>query len=90
MPELSGGCDCRKPAPGMLLDAARELGIDLRRSWMIGDTDSDVQAGQRAGCHTVLIEHPSSAHKRGADLHPDAVVTSLAEAAELLVMEQVD
>ncbi len=90
VPELTGECDCRKPAPGMLLNASRELGIDLQRSWMIGDTDSDVVAGQRAGCHTVLVEHPSSAHKRDAALNPDAVVRTLAAAAELLVMEQVD
>ncbi len=42
---LAHACDCRKPAPGMLLDAAAGLGIDLARSWMIGDTDSDILAG---------------------------------------------
>lgn len=61
---LSGPCDCRKPAPGMLLRACRALDLDLRRSWMIGDTDTDVAAGVAAGCHTVLIENPASAHKR--------------------------
>lgn len=44
------GCQCRKPAPGLVLDAARELGLDLARSVMIGDKDSDVEAGQAAGC----------------------------------------
>ena len=76
VPELTGPCDCRKPAPGMLLDAARELDIDLERSWMIGDTDSDVLAGRAAGCRTVLIEQPHSAHKRTAQPHPDAVVAT--------------
>lgn len=62
--ELSGRCACRKPAPGMLLDAARELGLDLTRSWIIGDTDADVAAGKAAGCRTALVENPASAHKR--------------------------
>lgn len=62
--ELRGPCECRKPAPGMLLDAAAELGIDLAASWMVGDTDADVVAGQAAGCRTVLVEEPGSAHKR--------------------------
>jgi D-glycero-D-manno-heptose 1,7-bisphosphate phosphatase len=48
-------CACRKPAPGMLLDAAREIGIDLKASWMIGDSDIDIQAGKNAGCRTARI-----------------------------------
>ena len=44
------GCRCRKPAPGMLRDAARDLGLDLARSLMIGDKAADVEAGQAAGC----------------------------------------
>lgn len=47
-------CNCRKPAPGMLLQAAQELQIDLKNSWMIGDVLDDVEAGNRAGCKTVL------------------------------------
>ena len=47
--------ELRKPKPGMLLQAARELNIDLRRSWMIGDSPADVEAGARAGCQTVLL-----------------------------------
>lgn len=48
-------CGCRKPAPGMLLAAAREHGIDLRNSWMFGDSDVDMQAGRSAGCRTIRI-----------------------------------
>ena len=77
VPELTRECDCRKPAPGMLLDAARELGIDLAASWMIGDTDSDVVAGRRAGCQTLLIQHRESGHKRSGDVRPDAVARDL-------------
>jgi D,D-heptose 1,7-bisphosphate phosphatase len=50
-------CDCRKPQPGMLLKAARELDIDLSQSWMVGDILNDVEAGKKAGCKTVLIDN---------------------------------
>ena len=63
-PQLARPCSCRKPEPGMLIDAARELGIDLARSWMIGDTDADIEAGERAGCRTALVAYPGSSHKR--------------------------
>lgn len=48
-------CECRKPAPGMLLRAAREHGLDLARSFMVGDKPGDVEAGRRAGCRGLLI-----------------------------------
>ena len=48
-------CDCRKPKPGMLLQAAAEMGIDLTQSYLIGDATSDIQAGQRVGCRTFLV-----------------------------------
>lgn len=50
-------CQCRKPMPGMLLRAAQEHQIDLRASWMIGDILNDIEAGNRAGCHTILIDN---------------------------------
>jgi len=85
VPELAGACACRKPAPGMLLDAAEELHLDLASSWMLGDTDSDVIAGHAAGCRVVLIEHPGSAHKRVAEASPDRVASSLADAVAQLL-----
>ncbi len=85
VPELSGTCACRKPAPGMLLDAAEELNLDLASSWMLGDTDSDVIAGHAAGCRVVLIEHPGSAHKRAAKASPDLVASSLADGVARLL-----
>ncbi|MDY3552451.1 HAD family hydrolase [Gemmata sp. JC717] len=60
-------CDCRKPRPGMLLTAARDLDIELSRSWMIGDKPCDAGAGHAAGCRSLLVR---TGH--GADL-PDAV-----------------
>jgi D-glycero-D-manno-heptose 1,7-bisphosphate phosphatase len=48
-------CRCRKPAPGLLLKAAKELGLDVTQSYMLGDSVSDIQAGRRAGCRTIYI-----------------------------------
>ena len=55
IPDLKIECDCRKPKPGLLLQAAEEYNIDLSQSWMVGDSAIDVQAGQNAGCQTALI-----------------------------------
>jgi D-glycero-D-manno-heptose 1,7-bisphosphate phosphatase len=85
LPALSGHCACRKPAPGMLLDAARALHIDLRASWMVGDTDADVAAGRAAGCRTVQIEHAGSAHKRLRPCTADLDAPDLACAASALL-----
>lgn len=85
IPELTGACECRKPAPGMLIDAAQALSIDLARSWMIGDTDADVRAGHAAGCRTVLLAHEPSSHKRSGDAEPDLMAGDLDQAAQLLL-----
>ena len=53
--ERDGNCGCRKPEPGMILNAARDLNIDLKASYMVGDSDSDVEAALRAGAHSVRI-----------------------------------
>jgi D,D-heptose 1,7-bisphosphate phosphatase len=53
--ELKIDCECRKPKPGMLLKAAGDFNIDLTRSWMIGDGENDIKAGNAAGCRTILI-----------------------------------
>jgi D-glycero-D-manno-heptose 1,7-bisphosphate phosphatase len=83
-PVLGVECGCRKPAPGMLLDAARANDIDLAASWMIGDTDADVLAGAAAGARTVLVEHPPSAHKRTGASAPTLRAGDLREAVAAL------
>lgn len=55
VPELKIECECRKPKPGMLLQAAKDFNIDLEKSWMIGDSDTDIEAGKKAGCQTFLV-----------------------------------
>lgn len=56
-PHLPGaGCSCRKPEPGLILRAAKDLGIDVASSWMIGDKQIDLEAAKRAGCRGVRVE----------------------------------
>jgi D-glycero-D-manno-heptose 1,7-bisphosphate phosphatase len=87
VPELSLACDCRKPAPGMLVRAAAELGLDLGESWIVGDTDADMRAGRAAGCRTLLIECSGSAHKRTSSTSPDLRAPDLAGGAERLLRQ---
>jgi D-glycero-D-manno-heptose 1,7-bisphosphate phosphatase len=81
-------CQCRKPAPGLLIRAAKDLDLDLSGCYMVGDSLTDVQAGQRAGCRAVLIG------KMKCDLchlmeeqgvKPDAIAGSLAEAVDVIM-----
>jgi D-glycero-D-manno-heptose 1,7-bisphosphate phosphatase len=78
----SDGCDCRKPKPGMLWEAAQRWQLDLRRSFLVGDRWSDVAAGQAAGCRTLLVETPYSSRER---CRPDRCVRDLSEAAEWIL-----
>jgi D-glycero-D-manno-heptose 1,7-bisphosphate phosphatase len=74
-------CDCRKPKPGLLVEAAKRHGIELAGSFMVGDRAGDVLAGAAAGCRTVLIDRPYS--KREA-CRPDGTAADLAEAAAII------
>ena len=73
-------CACRKPQPGLLLDAAAELDLELAASWMIGDSASDIAAGRAAGCRTALVGGADPGDG-GADL----VAGSLDAASELIL-----
>lgn len=75
-------CDCRKPKPGMLLRAARELGIDLAQSFMVGDRWRDIDCGHAAGCRTILIDYGYDEPLRQA---PDHRTHSLAGAADIIL-----
>lgn len=77
-------CECRKPKPYFLHQAAREFDVDLAQSWMVGDQDSDLLCGRNAGCKVALIEHHGSAHKRG-EVEPDLRVNDLSELANALI-----
>jgi D-glycero-D-manno-heptose 1,7-bisphosphate phosphatase len=80
------GCGCRKPAPGLLIRASRELGIDLERSWLVGDILDDVEAGRAASCRTVLLDVGSETEWNVAPGRiPDRVVPDLPSAARSIV-----
>jgi D-glycero-D-manno-heptose 1,7-bisphosphate phosphatase len=79
------GCPCRKPQSGMLLQAAREHGVELAQSWMVGDILDDVEAGRRAGCRTVLVDNGNETEwQLNAAREPHAKVKGLLEAADLI------
>jgi D-glycero-D-manno-heptose 1,7-bisphosphate phosphatase len=77
-------CQCRKPSPHFLREAAREFDVDLTQSWMAGDQDSDLLCGRAAGCKVALIEHRGSEHKRGK-VEPDLRARDLGELASALI-----
>jgi D-glycero-D-manno-heptose 1,7-bisphosphate phosphatase len=86
-PELARVCECRKPKPGLLLQAAADLDLDLSRSWMIGDSDVDAEAGRAAGCRTILVENPRSVNRRQVEGDVDYRARDVAHAAEIVVSE---
>jgi histidinol-phosphate phosphatase family protein len=82
----AAACNCRKPAPGLLLRAAHEHRLDLARSWFIGDILNDVEAGNRAGCRTVLLDNGHETEwLDGAYRVPTARANDLREAAQLVL-----
>lgn len=77
-------CNCRKPAPGMLLTAAREHQVDLAASWMIGDSGIDIEAGRNAGCKTVrLLSSPET-----LTVSADVVASSLLDAVHQILQQE--
>jgi D-glycero-D-manno-heptose 1,7-bisphosphate phosphatase len=80
-------CDCRKPKPGLLLKASREGGIDLGRSFFVGDSFVDVKAGKAAGCRTILVGHSNSLLLELLEeesVAPDFIVGSFADVPDLI------
>ena len=78
-------CDCRKPRPGMLLRAARELHLDLARSWMVGDRWRDIDCGHEAGCRTILIDY---GYDEALRKPPEFSARHLGEAADIILAHQ--
>jgi|SRR5579871_571849 D-glycero-D-manno-heptose 1,7-bisphosphate phosphatase len=85
VPQYARACDCRKPAPGMLLRAAADLCLDLRTSWLIGDILDDVEAGNRAGCRTILVDLGTEAPPESAIRRPNLVARDTCHALDLLL-----
>lgn len=76
------GCSCRKPKPGLLLRAAHEWGICLRKSWLVGDGWKDIEAGKTANCTTVLLK---TRDRDSAGIAPNFVVSNLPAAVEVIL-----
>ena len=88
--ELKANCECRKPKPGLLRQAAQDLGIDLSQSWMIGDGLTDVQAGKAARVRTILIGRMKCELCRlmdEKDARPDAICASLPDVVEKMAVK---
>lgn len=79
-------CNCRKPKPGLLLQAAEREGIDLAQSFMIGDRYRDIEAGHSAGCRTILI---GDGYGETFKAQPDATVSTLTQAADWILKQPV-
>ncbi len=77
-------CDCRKPQPGMLRRASADHHVDLHQSWMVGDILDDIEAGNRVGCRTVLIDLGTEAPPRTALRRPDFVARDTLHALDII------
>jgi D-glycero-D-manno-heptose 1,7-bisphosphate phosphatase len=84
IPELARRCQCRKPAPGMLLAAAADLDIDLARSWLVGDILDDVEAGHRAGCRSILVDLGTESLPTQHIRCPDFIARNTAHALRII------
>ena len=83
-------CSCRKPAPGLLLKAASDMGVDLSLSWMVGDILNDVEAGNQAGCRTVLIDNGNETEwVLTGNRQPTYMTADLPTAAQIIINEKI-
>lgn len=86
IPPYTVACQCRKPQPGLLLEAADKLRIDLGNSWMIGDILHDVEAGNKAGCRTILIDNGNETEWNVSPMRrPTFIARDMVEAAALII-----
>lgn len=77
-------CSCRKPKAGLLLLAASDLNIDLKKSFMVGDMTWDIAAGKRAGAKTILVETGHAGRDKRLKIKPDLVAADILEASRLI------
>jgi histidinol-phosphate phosphatase family protein len=79
-------CTCRKPRPGLILDTATTHGVALDRSWMVGDILDDIEAGNRAGCRTILVDRGNETRWRAGKVRtPNAIVYQFPDAARFIL-----
>jgi D-glycero-D-manno-heptose 1,7-bisphosphate phosphatase len=80
-------CACRKPQPTLVLEAAKRYDINVNDSWFVGDVDTDIECGRRAGAHTALLEYPHTRSRRGAQ-RADRVCRDLRHFVHTLVSQR--
>jgi histidinol-phosphate phosphatase family protein len=86
MRTTSIACTCRKPRPGLILDTAATHAVALERSWMVGDILDDIEAGNRAGCRTILVDRGNETRWRAGRVRtPNAIVYQFADAAAFIL-----
>lgn len=92
LPALTGPCDCRKPAPGLLLELAARHGVDLSASWMVGDKAVDVAAGKNSGCRAALVRtgYGAAEEEAAREFGPDMVVDDLSVFADAILESKED
>ncbi|MDE3195640.1 MAG: HAD-IIIA family hydrolase [Acidobacteriota bacterium] len=86
-PGYTGACDCRKPAPGLILAAQRDFNIDLPNSWVIGDSMKDIRIARNVGARAALVKTGKAGRDAGPDDRPDAVFESLGDAVTFIAGE---
>ena len=86
-PDLKIVCDCRKPKPGLIMKAARDMNIDLNMSWMVGDMTSDIEAAKRAGIRSILLSRQDGFDKQFS-VYPDAKFLDLKDAVEYILQTE--
>jgi len=84
VPEVSISCGCRKPGTDSLIHAINHYGVDISKSWMVGDSDTDIECGQKAGCLTILILNKLSSTRQGSSI-PTLKASSLMDATEKIL-----
>jgi len=87
IPEFAQDCDCRKPGTGMLEQAARELGLNLETSYLVGDMTADLLAGKRAGCRTILVKTGFGGSDGRYEVEADLVASDLFAAVDLILAD---
>jgi D-glycero-D-manno-heptose 1,7-bisphosphate phosphatase len=83
-PDFTGACGCRKPAPGMILQAQSDFNIDLPNSWVVGDSAKDIRLARNAGAHAALVRTGKAGADAGPDDRPDGIFDSLGDAVSFI------
>ncbi len=89
VPEYAQKCQCRKPGNYFILEAERVYGLDLNKSYLIGDCDTDIECGIRSGMSTILVDNPHSIKKRHGKVKANYEVHNLTEAKDIILSKEV-